>query len=161
LPPAALEYVSPAAARLYRDMLPGWPDAPGWSVWRPLALDPYATWTQIGRLSIAFAVFTAIVAYPWRSDAFDEDPRSQVLARLALTRPGAGVLFGVLALVQQIAGMGRILWISDEPVRGGRASGPFVNPNHLAAWLEMVIPAALAYTLTLAGRIRRRIVAAA
>src|SRR5262249_18714558 len=38
LPPAALEYVSPAAARLYRDMLPGWPDAPGWSVWRPLAL---------------------------------------------------------------------------------------------------------------------------
>ena len=58
--------------------------------------------------------------------------------------------------------------VSDEPVSRGRASGPFVNPNHLAAWLEMVIPAGLAYTwscsraaLAPAHRARRPTAAAA
>ena len=34
LPPALIQAVSPSAARLYGDMLPGWPDAGGWSSWQ-------------------------------------------------------------------------------------------------------------------------------
>jgi len=84
-----------------------------------------------------------------------------VTSRLLLTLFAGGALLAMIALLQEVAGNGRILWITGEPSESGRASGPFVNPNHFAAWLEMVIPAALAYALTLAGRIRRRLVSAA
>ena len=161
LPPSLLGLLTPATARIYGDTLPGWPSAASWTSWRSLAIDPYAVWREIGRVSIAFTVFAVIVAYPWKSDDFGEDARAQVTSRLLLTLFAGGALLATVALLQEVAGNGRILWITGEPSESGRASGPFVNPNHFAAWLEMVIPAALAYALTLAGRIRRRLVSAA
>src|SRR2546429_7147388 len=52
LPPAVLRWIAPATARLYSAMLPGWPGAGGWTLWRPLALDSYAAWAAPGRFSI-------------------------------------------------------------------------------------------------------------
>src|SRR5439155_544806 len=40
---------------------------------------------------------------------------------------------------------------------GEGASGAFINANHFAAWLEMVIPAGLAYLVAVVGRVRRRL----
>src|SRR5207247_573020 len=49
LPPAVLRLIAPATARLYTEMLPGWPGSGGWTVWRPIAIDTYGVWAEISR----------------------------------------------------------------------------------------------------------------
>ena len=148
LPPAVLRLLAPASARLYAGMLPGWPGGGGWSVWRPLAMDPYAVWAELGRFSIALGVFAVLVAYPWGA------ARARVLGRLVLTLIAGGAVLGGVALLEQVAGNGDVLWITGIPIASGRASGPFVNPNHFAGWLEMIVPLALVYAWSLASRVR-------
>jgi O-antigen ligase/tetratricopeptide (TPR) repeat protein len=157
LPPALLRVLTPAAADLYARMLPGWPGGGEWSVWRALAIDPYAVWGELTHLSIGFGVFAVVVAYPWADGAPNETGRS-AFARLVLTMLAGGALLATIALLGAGLGNGRVLWISDAAVMPGRASGPFVNPNHFAAWLEMVIPVGLAYAFALARRVGRRLV---
>src|SRR5207237_483480 len=60
-------------------------------------------------------------------------------------------------LLSELAGNGSILWVTGVPASSERVSGPFVNPNHFAAWLEMVIPATVAYVLVVMDRVRRRL----
>src|SRR5439155_9387457 len=84
--------------------------------------------------------------------------RAHGLGRLVLPLVASGALLGGLALVEQVAGNGDVLWVTGVPVASGRASGPFVNPNHFAGWLEMVVPLALVYAWSLAGRVRRQLV---
>jgi O-antigen ligase/tetratricopeptide (TPR) repeat protein len=160
LPPALFGLLSPAAARLTAAMLPGWPEAGAFSTWRPLALDSYAVWVELGRLALGFAVFATVVAYPWRSDGFDEPADERLLTRLVPTLVIGGSALAALGLLLQAVGNGSVLWISNEPTVEDRVSGPFINPNHFAAWLGMVIPVALAYAVALASRLRRRLVAA-
>ncbi len=157
LPPSVLRVVAPVSSDLYARMLPGWPNAGGWTAWRALAIDPYAVWTELGRLSIGLGVFAVVVAYPWADDAPDESGRSAAFASLVLTVLAGGAFLACIALVLAGLGNGRVMWISDAEVMPGRASGPFVNPNHFAAWLEMVIPVALAYGFALTRRVGRRL----
>ena len=154
LPPDLLARLEPASARLYGGMLPGWPGGGGWSTWRAVAFDPYAVWTELGRLAIACGVFAVLVGYPWGG------ARAHVLGRLMLTLIAGGALLAGLALVEHVAGNGDVLWVTGIPVASGRASGPFVNPNHFAGWLEMIVPLALVYAWSLARRVRRQLVRA-
>jgi len=156
LPPAVLRVLSPQAVDLYARMLPGWPGAGGWSVWRPLAIDPYAVWSELARLSIGLGVFAIVIAYPWADGAPNESGRSAAFAKLVLTMLAGGTLLAALALLGAGFDNGRVLWISDAPVMPGRPSGPFVNPNHFAAWLEMVIPIGLAYAFAICRRVGRQ-----
>jgi hypothetical protein len=159
LPPLALRVLSPATARLYAEMLPGWPGDGSWSVWRPLALDPWGVWAEVSRLGVAFGAFAVAVGYPWRAvDGPEEDPRERVFGRLVLTLLAGGLAVALLGLVQQVLG---VLPLVGTDALGGRASGPFVNPNHFAAWLELTIPAGLAYLVALGGRVQRRLARAA
>jgi len=154
LPPAVLRWIAPATTRLYSEMLPGWPGAGGWALWRPLALDPYAAWAALGRFSIGLGTFAVCVSYPWRSADHEGDARRVVFARLLLTLIAGGVLLACLGLLSELAGNGRILWVTGVAASSERASGPFVNPNHFAAWLEMVIPATFAYVVVIMERVR-------
>ena len=153
LPPALLDWLAPATAQLYRDVLPGWPGGGGWSTWRSLAVDPYAVCTTLSTLAVGFGVYLVLAGYPWG----DEDARARAFGRVFLAMLGAGAALALLALLQEVAGNGHVLWVTDEDVSRGRVSGPFVNPNHLACWLEMIIPAGAAYAWSLGGRLRRRI----
>ena len=152
LPPSLLQMLAPQSARLYAAMLPGWPDAGGWSAWRALAFDPYAVWVELGRFSIGLGVFAVLVAYPWGA------ARAHALSRLVMTLVAGGAVLGGLALVQQVASNGDVLWITGIPTASGRASGPFVNPNHFAGWLEMIVPLGLVYAWSVARRVRRHLV---
>jgi O-antigen ligase len=154
LPPALIERLAPVTAQLYRDVLPGWPGGGGWTTWRSLALDPFAVWAQLSTLAVGLATYLVLVGYPWG----DEAARARVFARVFLTVLAGGVAMALLALVAEVAGNGRAMWMGDEPVVRGRLAAPFVNPNHLACWLEMTIPPALAYTWVLARGLLRRIV---
>jgi O-antigen ligase/polysaccharide polymerase Wzy-like membrane protein len=155
LAPAWLAAISPQAARLAAAMLPGWPAAPEWSAWRALALDPYGVGVELARLSLGLGVFAVVVAFPW-GDAGEEERRALVVDRLLLTLLAGGVLLAGLGLVQKVRPQPLLGGFLSAP-RTGRSSGPFVNPNHFAAWLEMVIPLALAYLLALLARVRRRV----
>ncbi|TMA45063.1 MAG: O-antigen ligase family protein [Deltaproteobacteria bacterium] len=157
LPPAVLRWIAPATARLYSEMLPGWPGAGGWTLWRPLALDPYAAWAALSRFSIGLGAFVVILSYPWRTADRERDARPVVFARLLLTLIAGGVLLACLGLLAELTGNGRILWVTGVPASSERVSGPFVNPNHFAAWLEMVIPAAVACVFVVVGRVRGRL----
>src|SRR5438552_645622 len=157
LPPAVLRWIAPATARLYSEMLPGWPGAGGWTLWRPLALDPYRAWAALSRFSIGLGAFVVILSYPWRTADREGDARPVVFARLLLTLIAGGVLLACLGLLSELTGNGRILWVTGVPASSERVSGPFVNPNHFAAWLEMVIPAAVACVLVVVGRVRGRL----
>ncbi|HEY2389522.1 MAG TPA: O-antigen ligase family protein [Candidatus Binatia bacterium] len=157
LPPRLLAILDPSLARLTATLLPGWPAAAEWTAWRPLAMDPYGVIAELTRVAIGLGAFTVIVAYPWRSEEWGADARAQVFGRLLLTAIAGGVLLGAIALLEQIAGNGHVLWIGPEAAEDGRASGSFVNPNHLAAWLELVFPVALTYAVALAVRLRRRL----
>src|SRR5581483_755366 len=158
LPPALLRVLTPTATRLYTDMLPGWPGAGDWSIWRSVAIDPYGVWTELGRVSIALGVFAVVVAYPWAEVVPYESARVRVFARLLLTVIVAGTFVAGLGLLEQVVGNGNVLWVTENPSSPGRTSGPFVNPNHFAAWLEMIIPSGLAYAFALSRRLRKRIV---
>src|SRR5207249_2750989 len=98
LPPAVLRWIAPATARLYSEMLPGWPGTGGWALWRPLALDPYAAWAALGRFSIGLGAFVVAVSYPWRTRDPAGDGRPMVFARLLLTLIAGGVLLACLGL---------------------------------------------------------------
>src|SRR5262249_11782030 len=134
LPPFLLGLLSPATARLYTDALPGWPGDGGWSVWRALAPDPDGVSPAIAGLSGAAGAFAVIVGFPWRAPVVGALVRAIILG---------GVLFAALGLLAEVAGNGRVLWVTDVSAAPGRASGPFVNPNHLATVLEIALPLAL------------------
>ena len=61
-----------------------------------------------------------------------------------------GLVLAVFALVQHFTWEGRLFWFRPAPSAG--ASGPFVNRNHFAGYMEMLIPIAVALALSRAAR---------
>lgn len=59
-----------------------------------------------------------------------------------------GMAISFYAIYQFLTGSGKV-WHFDLPNRG-RGSGTYISPNHLAGFLEMLVPVALSYTI--AGR---------
>lgn len=53
----------------------------------------------------------------------------------------AGVVIAALSTAQYFTSAGAIYWIF--PVRAGRPFGPFVNPDHYAAFIELILPLAI------------------
>src|SRR5579884_3398852 len=135
LPPSWVRALSPHAAALYARLLP----ASG--TWHALALDPWDAWLELARCAVAFGAFAVIVGYPWG----DAAACRRVLRGLLGALLAGGTLGAFSGLVQVARGDGGPAGLLPAP-RGGRASGPLVNPNHFAAVLELVIPLALAST---------------
>ncbi len=52
-----------------------------------------------------------------------------------------GFVVSLLGIIQHFGAPGRIYW--SMPVLTGRPFGSFINANHFAAWIELLIPAAL------------------
>ncbi|MFN8602352.1 MAG: O-antigen ligase family protein [Candidatus Binatia bacterium] len=80
-----------------------------------------------------------------------------MFATLLLTLVAGGAALSLIALLHDVTGGERVLWILDPVRTPGRATGPFANPNHFAAWLEMVIPLGVAYLGAVALRTGRHI----
>jgi O-antigen ligase len=57
-------------------------------------------------------------------------------------------IISLYALYQFLTKSAHVLWSPQHPGYFGRASGTYVCPNHLAGLLEMILPLALAFTLT-------------
>jgi tetratricopeptide (TPR) repeat protein len=132
LPPFALRALSPAANALFQDALGPLGLYPAF---RPLSLDPGAT-----ALELAKAAAWVLAALAAGLLAARREHRDRILAAVALS----GAAVGACVYLGALAGLAPLL----EPRR------PFVNPNHLAGFLQVTAWPALGFALRARGRAR-------
>ncbi len=125
-----------------------WRGVGGWR-WRTLAIAPEATASALIEWLALGALFATITLYPFgligergREDKFYRT----LIATILLT----GIVVAAEGLLQRAWWNGRLLWIWTARDWGGplltsapRASGPFVDADHFANYLAMVLPLAV------------------
>ena len=136
LPAVLTNWLDPAAADLLVDGHSG--------AFRPLSMDPPATWFCLGQASAAMA--TAIIS---------AHAISGRTARYLLLR--AIVLAGIAAVM---VGVGHRILREDRiygifPGSRGILNGPFINPNHTAEFLEIALFSAVAMFFTKPNALNR------
>ncbi|HKG21824.1 MAG TPA: O-antigen ligase family protein [Blastocatellia bacterium] len=67
-----------------------------------------------------------------------------------------GLSLAVFALAQHFTWNGKIYWVRPN-TQGGTPFGPFVNRNHFAGYMEMIIPVPLAFVALRAARAEARL----
>jgi len=121
------------------------------SPWRSLAIAPSLTWSGFLCLVACVFLFALLLSYPFsplHDSAFF--PFRFIVAAIVLT----GLLVAVIGLLERSFWNGKILWFF-VPLDWGaplaptapRAMGPFVNPDHFAAYLTMIFPLTIASAL--------------
>ncbi len=86
--------------------------------------------------------------------------RGSQVRRLALTFSVYGGVLASFALLQGISSNGKLYWLR-QPRMGGWIYGPYVNHNHYAGLMEMLVPIPLVLSLTRLASTRTRALAAA
>ncbi|HZW93820.1 MAG TPA: O-antigen ligase family protein [Candidatus Eremiobacteraceae bacterium] len=86
--------------------------------------------------------------------------RGSQARRLALIFSVYGAAVAGLALIQGISSNGKLYWIR-QPRMGGWIYGPYVNHNHYAGLMEMLVPIPLVLSLTRLAPAKHRNIAAA
>lgn len=84
--------------------------------------------------------------------------RTSQVKTLAWIVSGYGSVFAAFALVQSIAGNGKLYWLRI-PRSDGWIFGPYVNHNHYAGLMEMLTPIPLVVSLSGGVRGRSRVMA--
>lgn len=132
LPLPVIRIVSPKAHALYHEMAF---DSGLNTSWRTLSLYPYATKLELLRL-FSFALLFWVVANHLQT-------REQVdrVVRLIMA---VGLLLAIFGIIQHFTWNRKLYWVR-ELTQGGVPFGPYVNRNHFAGYMEMVIPLFLGY----------------
>jgi O-antigen ligase len=99
---------------------------------------PYATQSQLA-LYAAYGTFSFLLVQLLL--------RTRQIKRFALVLTAYGAALAFFALLQGLSSNGRLFWLR-QPRFGGWIYGPYVNHNHYAGLMEMVLPAALAVALS-------------
>jgi O-antigen ligase len=86
--------------------------------------------------------------------------RSTQARRLAFVFSIYGATLAAFALIQGISSNGKLYWLR-QPRNGGWIYGPYVNHNHYAGLMEMLVPIPLVLSLTRLASTKTRNVAAA
>ena len=117
------------------------------STWYPLAIAPALTRTALVRLFAYASLFFVIVAYPFVDGSSGERRFYRYLLTMVVI---TGVAVAAVGLVERVYWNGKILWMfvpmdwgTPFPGTFPRATGPFVDPDHFANYLNMVFPLAL------------------
>ncbi|HVN90655.1 MAG TPA: O-antigen ligase family protein [Candidatus Binataceae bacterium] len=140
----------PAATQANRGALPS-----GWSklYWRTLSIAPTVTASSLIEWLALATVFLVVLSYPvgliGERDAEGRFQRNLILAAMVV-----GTVIAVVGLFERAWWNGKLLWFYIPRDWGGplfpnppRASGPFVDPDHFANYLAMVLPLAVVATL--------------
>jgi O-antigen ligase len=136
LPVSMLSLIHPKFKELVT-VIPGAPPA-----FHSVSIYPFATEMEVCRLFIYLAVFT-VAAFGLKDN---EDVR-RILKALVVF----GFILGVFAIIQKATWNGKIYWFK-EPIHPYAFSfGSFVNKNHFAGFMGMIIP----FSLGIALRSRR------
>jgi O-antigen ligase len=127
-----------------RDFLQPVYEASGLSTtqWRSLSLVPHNTEVALWALLPPIAVFMAVCSLP----------RQQTM-KLVYLMLGMAVFQSVLSLMQYGGGLGGALYLPNEYGMQATA-GTYLNKDHLAGFLEMAFPVALALLAATVGQSR-------
>jgi O-antigen ligase/tetratricopeptide (TPR) repeat protein len=121
--------------------------------WRPIAIAPVLTWSSLLTLLACGCAFMVTAYYPFNdresSLAEFEFPRRMLRVILAM-----GFVIALIGLIEQVTWNGKLLWFFvpydwGHPLMDAatRTRAPFVNPDHFAGYLAMILPLALASTV--------------
>lgn len=122
------------------------PNAP--SMFHSISLYPFATEKEISRLFLCLAVFS-MAAFGIR----DEDEAYKVIRSLVVF----GFILGVFGLIQHATSNGKIYWFWSPISRNAFLTfGPFVNRNHFAGFIGMIIPFSIGITF-MSRRIEKKV----
>jgi O-antigen ligase len=108
----------------------------GWTVYRFSTLNALVNWA---------AYFTLFVA----AAQILEDPKTRRAFLRAVLYGGFAI--AMLSTAQHFTSGGAIYWIFHP--RAGRPFGPFVNPDHYAVFVELILPLALYEALNGRGKV--------
>ncbi len=113
----------------------------------PLTLSPNATGRGLLFLLSALAAHQAAAAVAVQRAARE---------RFRKVVAGLGLVLGLVALAQLASGTLKVYGLF-EPLEGGHPFGPFVNRNHFAGYMLMVVPVSLALLARAWQRYGRRV----
>jgi O-antigen ligase len=181
LPPGAVKILSPKTYELYSDTLDEYPkrmredrgerktikstgfrgqrlEARGQTLetkkterafenWRTLSVYPHATRTELLKILSYLGAFLLIINYV---------DSKRKLMRISTVIVFSGIFVTLLGIAQKVAEAPKIYWFW-EPLFKKDASffGPFVNPNHFAGYMEMVIPLSIGLFIVKWGNLSR------
>jgi O-antigen ligase len=112
----------------------------GYAIWRYSWVDyEYGARLEILQIILYGLLFFAVL---------DNLTSSEHIQIILFTLLGLGVLNAFYGIFQYFTDSRHVLWFPKPTVYRGRGSGTFICPNHLAGFLEMLLPIALAYTVT-------------
>ena len=84
--------------------------------------------------------------------------RTSQVRTLTVAFSAYGFLMAAFALLQNLSATSKLYWVRT-PRMGGWIYGPYVNHNHYAGLMEMLVPIPLVYSLTRGARGPRKIMA--
>jgi O-antigen ligase len=113
-----------------------------------LSMDVEAT---RGAVAVIFFLF---VSFLIAANFFDTPQRLRTLANFLII---FGLALAVFALVQHFTWEGKLYWVRPASSAGAGTGGPFVNRNHFAGYMEMLIPIPVALALSRATRGETRV----
>lgn len=114
----------------------------GYAVGRYLTCDVgYVGRQELLRILVYAVLFLAVLNHLHRQES------TQIIG---FTLFGLAVLISFYAVYQFVTGSDRVWNVHSGYV--GRGSGTYICPNHLAGWLEMLLPLAVAYALVGRGK---------
>lgn len=139
LPPFLLSLLSPEAADLREFVL-----LPlGLDAWRPITLDPPATWRELAKhLAYAATIVAALEV------ARSRRARARLFAYVAL----AGTAVAVIGIAHKVANAQSVFGLYAFQEAQPPILTPFGNANHLAAFLTLTGAVALGLTARSSGR---------
>lgn len=181
-PPSTLKILSPQSYELYKATLPGYESSEGinynnldrWllegeqdlpdglreivlkegeeqkhqvlhiktSRLRSISVYPYLTREQLVLLLAYLLLFFIII---------DHYRTRKKIYHLLLVIIIAGLLIASFGIVQKLTWNGKIYWLRDAG-EGAKPFGPFVNPDHFAGYMELIVPLAFGLFFTLISR---------
>ena len=112
----------------------------GYAVWR-------YTWADIeydARLELLQVILYGVVFFA----VLDNLTRQESIQIVLFTLIGLALVLSFYAIFQYITDSQKVLWFDKPASYRGRGSATYICPNHLAGFLEMVLPIALAYTIS-------------
>ncbi len=126
LPPGLIQMLSPSAFALYSQSV--WVAQPG--AWATLSLYPKATVSEFLRIASYAGAYILTVQFLSESRRF-----RKTIGLLSIF----AVAVAFFSIIQHLAPNGKIYWIR-ELTQGGVPFGPYVNRNHFAGLMVMLLP---------------------
>jgi O-antigen ligase len=99
-------------------------------------------------------IFFLLLAFLIAANFFDRLDRLRTLANFLTV---FGLALAVFAMIQHFTWEGKMYWFRSVTTAEAGTGGPFVNRNHFAGYMEMLIPIPLALALSRAVRSEARL----